>query len=185
MPTRPSVLPVTWVPSRWVGRQPVHCPARTWRSPSPARRATMSSNVRAVSAVASVSTSGVLDTASPRALAASVSMWLNPTPKLARILARRGSTDSTSAVSLSVTVQRRASALRNASRSPSGPSGASLVLSRASKSRASSVSTGSGSRRVTTTVGRVVTVRRPFAGTVSWPTPLPPWSPARPGSAPP
>ena len=26
MPTRPSVLPVTWVPSMWVGRQPVHWP---------------------------------------------------------------------------------------------------------------------------------------------------------------
>ena len=27
MPTRPSVLPLTWVPIMWVGRQPVHRPA--------------------------------------------------------------------------------------------------------------------------------------------------------------
>ena len=57
-PTSPSVLPVTIVPIMCVGRHPVHCPPRRWRSPSPARRAVMSSSVIARSAVASVSTSG-------------------------------------------------------------------------------------------------------------------------------
>ena len=69
----------------------------------------------AISAVASVRTSGVFDTASPRALAAAVSMWLKPTPKLASIRARRGSALRTSAVSRSVTVQSSASAVRSAS----------------------------------------------------------------------
>ena len=44
MPMRPSVLPLTCVPIMWVGRQPVHGPARTCRSPSPVRRATVSSS---------------------------------------------------------------------------------------------------------------------------------------------
>ncbi len=66
----------------------------------------------AMSAVSSVSTSGVLVTVSPRALAASMSMLLKPTPKFAMILARSGSTASTSAVTLSVTVGSRPSASR-------------------------------------------------------------------------
>ena len=79
----------------------------------------MSRSVTARSAVASVSTSGVFETAIPRALAASTSMLLKPTPKLATSFARRGSVASTSSVTLSVTVVSRASALRRASCRPS------------------------------------------------------------------
>ena len=74
MPIKPKVFPLTWVPSMWVGRHPVQAPPRTCRSPSPARRPTMSSSVMAMSAVASVSTSGVFETARPRDLAALISM---------------------------------------------------------------------------------------------------------------
>src|SRR5438094_63021 len=89
MPISPSTLPLSLVPSMWVGRHPVQAPVRTWRSPSPARRATISMSMIASSAVSSVSTSGVFVTTSPRACAALTSMWLNPTPKLARIEAGR------------------------------------------------------------------------------------------------
>src|SRR5438034_7272072 len=74
IPTSPSVFPETLVPSRCVGRQPVQAPARTCRSPSPARRATISINMKASSAVSSVSTSGVLVTTTPRVRAAARSM---------------------------------------------------------------------------------------------------------------
>src|SRR5213596_765923 len=50
-------------------------PLRTCRSPSPARRATMSMSMTASSAVSSVSTSGVFVTTTPRAFAAATSMW--------------------------------------------------------------------------------------------------------------
>ena len=80
MPMMPSVLPVTLVPIMWVGDQLAHWPARNCRSPSPARRATESSRLMAMSAVQSVSTPGVLVTTMPRWRAASVSMWLKPTP---------------------------------------------------------------------------------------------------------
>ena len=76
IPTMPSVLPVTSAPIMWVGRHPVQRPARTSRSPSPARRAAISSRVIAVSAVVSVSTRGVLVTTIPALAAAAVSMWL-------------------------------------------------------------------------------------------------------------
>jgi hypothetical protein len=68
------------VPIRWVGRQPVQRPSRSSRSPSPARRATISISVIAMSAVHSDSTSGVLVTTMPRDFAASVSIWAKPTP---------------------------------------------------------------------------------------------------------
>ncbi len=74
---------MTCSPSICVGAQPVQVPARTSRSPSPARRHTASISVIAMSAVASVTTSGVFDTATPAARAAATSMWLYPTPKFA------------------------------------------------------------------------------------------------------
>ena len=76
MPMRPSVLPCTCVASMCVGRQPVHFPPRTSRSPSPARRAVASISVSARSAVSSVSTSGVFVTTTPFAFAAATSMLL-------------------------------------------------------------------------------------------------------------
>ena len=76
MPTIPSVLPVTWVDNMCVGRHPVQASARTWRSPSPARRALMSMSVRAISAVASVNTPGVLATGMPSSVATVTSMLL-------------------------------------------------------------------------------------------------------------
>ena len=58
MPMMPIVLPVTWVPTMKLGLQSRHWPARTRRSPSLARRAAPSSSRIAISAVASLSTSG-------------------------------------------------------------------------------------------------------------------------------
>jgi hypothetical protein len=75
MPTIPSRLPVTCTPSMKLGLQVFQPPERTRRSPSLARRAAPSSSSMVISAVASASTSGVLVTAMPRALAAARSMW--------------------------------------------------------------------------------------------------------------
>ena len=89
MPTTPSRLPVRCRPRSCVGCQPVQPPARTSRSPSPARRALISISVSAISAVASVTAPGVLVTATPAARAAATSIWFVPTPKFARSRARR------------------------------------------------------------------------------------------------
>ena len=70
MPTMPSVAPATARPSSCVGPHTVHPPLRTRRSPSPRRRAAASSRAKARSAVASVSTPGVLVSTTRRALAA-------------------------------------------------------------------------------------------------------------------
>ena len=67
-PTMPSTLPASSRPSSWVGVQPRQRPVRTSASPSKARRAAPSRHSMARSAVASVSTSGVLVTVMPRAL---------------------------------------------------------------------------------------------------------------------
>ena len=74
-PRIPSRFPVTWVPIMNVGLQSFHAPARTSRSPSPARLAAPSMSIMVSSAVASDSTSGVFVTMIPRALAALTSTW--------------------------------------------------------------------------------------------------------------
>ena len=170
IPTMPSVIPVTEAPSICVGPQPCHAPARTRRSPSPMRRAT--ARIRAIvrSAVASVSTPGVLVTTMPASRAASRSMWSTPAPKLATIPARRGVADSSSAVMRSVTVISSPSAVRRASASSAGVRARSSGLSRASTRPASRSSTGAGRRRVTTTRAVRITGAR-------WPRPSPPWRP--------
>ena len=54
---------------RQVGDQPVHLPARRMRSPSVSRRGTARISAMVISAVSSVSTSGVLVTVMPSSLA--------------------------------------------------------------------------------------------------------------------
>ena len=90
MPRMPRRLPSKVTPRSCVGAQPSHLPARTMRSPSPARRAAISRRVKAVSAVAKESTSGVLVTAMPRALAAWRSTWSKPTLKVVMIFTLSG-----------------------------------------------------------------------------------------------
>ena len=162
-PTMPSVLPATRVPSSCVGRHPLQLPARTMRSPSPARRAVASRSVIARSAVSSVRTSGVLVTTMPAARAAPRSMCPKPAPKFARIRARRGCDTRSAALTPSVIVQSTPSAPRNACASDAGVDGTSVALSSTSNSAASCRSTGSGRRRVTTTRGRAV-MRAPRSG---------------------
>ena len=93
---------MTWVPSIAVGPQMPQLAARIMRSPSLARRAAPSSRSMAQSAVASVSTSGVLVTIRPRALAAARSMWSKPTEKLAGIFTASGRLAMSLASNLSV-----------------------------------------------------------------------------------
>ena len=164
-PIRPSVLPVTLAPIMWVGPQPCHVPARTSRSPSPARRAIISKSVMAMSAVQSVSTSGVLVTVNPAALAASRSMWLKPTPKLPMMRALRGLAPSTSAEMRSVTVGSSASAARSASCSSATSMRWSSLLSLVSNRSVRRASTAVGQRRVTTTLGLAMALSAgPFGG---------------------
>ena len=79
-PTIPTFLLLAFVPIICVGRHPLHCLARTSRSPSPARRATINISVIAMSAVHSLRTSGVFVTVMPAACAAEISICENPTP---------------------------------------------------------------------------------------------------------
>ena len=84
-------------------------------SPCPTLLATISRSDIAISAVQSVSTDGVFDTVMPNSFAASISIWLKPTPKLAIILAVLPSTLNTSRVTLSVTVGMNTSQFLRAS----------------------------------------------------------------------
>ncbi len=59
-----------------VQAQRPHFPSRSQRSDSVTRRAVAISSAQAMSAVASVSTSGVLVTGMPRAVQAATSIWL-------------------------------------------------------------------------------------------------------------
>ncbi len=76
MPTMPSVAPCTSAPRNWSQAQRPHLPSRSQRSDSVTRRAVAISSAQAMSAVASVSTSGVLVTGMPRAVQAATSIWL-------------------------------------------------------------------------------------------------------------
>ena len=73
-PMMPSCLPRSSVPSMKSIAQPFQAPRLMSRSPSPIRRAAVRISAQVSSAVASVSTSGVLVTATPRAAAALTSM---------------------------------------------------------------------------------------------------------------
>ena len=86
----------------------------------------------AVSAVASVSTSGVFETAMPASLAASMSILEKPTPTLAIIRTRRPSTCNIPAAIRSLTVGTRASWSRIAAASAAAGIGRSLGLKVAS-----------------------------------------------------
>ena len=78
-PITPIVFPTTLIPKNCNGPHPSHFFARNTRSASPARRAAIISNIHAVSAVASVSTPGVLPTLTPRRLHAARSILFVPT----------------------------------------------------------------------------------------------------------
>src|ERR1035437_5236410 len=104
----PRVAPVISAPSNCSGCQPVHRCARTSRSPSPSRRATVNNNAKAKSAVVSVSTPGVLVTGILRAVAAATSMLLKPTPKFAMTV-KPGQLPNSSASTRSRMLQSKAS----------------------------------------------------------------------------
>ena len=108
-PTIPSVIPVVSPPIMCVGYHGTHSPSRTWRSPSLMRRAMPSSSAKAMSAVASVSTPGVLPTAMPRRAASSRSMLSVPTARLATALTL-GAASKSSASTFSVMIVSSASA---------------------------------------------------------------------------
>ena len=74
MPTMPSRLPPRRWPSMWVGLHPWYRPSRIMRAPSTRRRGTPTIRAMVMSAVSSVSTSGVLETMMPRACAAGTSI---------------------------------------------------------------------------------------------------------------
>jgi hypothetical protein len=114
----------------------------------------MSSSVMARSAVASVRTPGVLVTTIPASRAASMSMLLNPTPKLPMKRVRTSGASSISALSRSATHGRSTSAEARADLRPSSPSGSSgsLRVTWVYVARSFS-STDVGQRRVTTMVG--------------------------------
>lgn len=100
------------------------------------RRAVASSSAQAMSATSSVSTSGVLVTAMPRAFAAARSMWSKPTLKVAIAFTEAGSAPMQAASILSPAAQRMpaapASAARRAISAASVAQGSSCGFSRAS-----------------------------------------------------
>ena len=81
----PIVLWWTSWPSIISGPQIHFVPARRNRSPSPTRLAAASSSANAVSAVVSVSTSGVFVASTPAAVHAATSTLSNPTAWFATI----------------------------------------------------------------------------------------------------
>ena len=159
MPTMPTIAPVTCRPSICVGCQPSHRPARRIRSPSPARRAVARISVMAMSAVASVTTAGVLVTTTPAARAASTSMWLKPAPKFATSRVRSPPPANASAVNASPSVGMIASKSRSAARASATASGAAswrmVVSNRAVMARsAASVMRRVTRRRINTSLRR-------------------------------
>ncbi len=78
-PTIPRVLPVMSPPMNCSGPQPFQVPERIARSDSTTLLDTVRRSAHAISAVASVSTSGVLETGMPRLVASARSILSNPT----------------------------------------------------------------------------------------------------------
>ena len=119
-----------------MGAQPFHLPARTIRSPSPARRAAISIRVKAHSAVAKERTSGVFVTTMPRALAAAMSIWSKPTLNVAMIFMLGGralmQTESKRSPAAPKMPAALASVARRAISAPSVAQGASFGFRRAS-----------------------------------------------------
>jgi hypothetical protein len=154
MPTMPSRLPPSRRPSIEVGPQPLQPPPRISRSPSASRRETARISAIVMSAVSSVSTPGVLVTTMPRCCAAAKSTWSMPAPNEAISFSDGEAAASTSASIRSVTVGTSTSAAPTAAISSALLNGLSFRLSRQAKSSIIRVSTGSGSLRVTMTIGR-------------------------------
>ncbi|KOV22888.1 hypothetical protein ADK60_24465 [Streptomyces sp. XY431] len=76
IPSTPSWVPESSRPSMKVGAQAHGSPERSSRSPSPSRRVAARSRAHAMSAVAAVSTPGVLVTVMPRSVQAATStLW--------------------------------------------------------------------------------------------------------------
>ena len=117
-PTIPSVAPgeVRAEPGRGLPRAPAR-PRAPAAAPSGIRRASASSSAKARSAVASVSTSGVLPTGMPRSAAASRSMLSVPTAMFA--IAFRSGQASSSSASTRVGERATAAPRRRATRSRS------------------------------------------------------------------
>ena len=131
--------------------KPFQPPRRTSRSPSTMRRVMPRMIAQVRSAVASVSTSGVLVTTTPRARAAATSMLLYPTATVATIF-RSDPASSTAASTGSVNIVTSACLPRTRSASASRVSGSPSwsSTSHASSSRAIA---RAGRRRVTRTAG--------------------------------
>ena len=146
-PTIPSVMPVVSPPTMCVGYHGTHSPSRTWRSPSLMRRAMPSSSANAMSAVASVSTPGVLPTAMPRLAASSRSMLSVPTARLATALTD-GAASKSSASTFSVMIVSSASACAACSSRASRGGGALSSQRSTSCSACSRSSAGNGNARV-------------------------------------
>ena len=98
MPTMPSVLPLTRMPSSSVMRSDRFHPCRITAPYSAARRQAPRISSRVRSALQSVSTSGVLVRAMPRRPSAERSTWSNPTLTVAtsRTLSGRARTSAAS-----------------------------------------------------------------------------------------
>src|SRR4051794_16257317 len=146
----PSVAPARSAPRSPAGSHVFHSPPRTAAAPGTIRRARASRSANARSAVASVSTSGVLPTGIPRAAAASTSMLSVPTAMFA-IARRRGAASSTAASTRSVTSVRRPSTSRARATRSSWAGGMSPGHSSTSCSARRRSSASNGSARVTNT----------------------------------
>ncbi len=156
MPTMPSVRPPTSSPRSSTGCQPRHCPERTRRSPSPARRALISSSIMARSAVGAVTAPGVLVTAISASAAAARSIWFTPAPKFARIRQRGASTaENTSREKTSPSEGRMASYSVSASASSAGRVGPALSRIVRSNSTPARSWTAAGSGLVINRRGRI------------------------------
>src|SRR5215510_2452227 len=155
MPMMPSRLPQMRCPSIQVGDQPTQALAESLSSavPSASRRGTARISAMVISAVSSVSTSGVLVTIMPRTRAVSRSTLSTPVPKLAISLSCGPAWEIKDRSIRSVTVGTRTCAVLTASTSSACVMGLSSMLRRASNSSRMRVSTTSGSLRVTTTSG--------------------------------
>src|SRR5262245_55130374 len=158
IPMMPSRLPQMRCPSIQVGDQPTQALAESLSSavPSASRRGTARISAMVISAVSSVSTSGVLVTIMPRTRAVSRSTLSTPVPKLAISLSCGPAWEIKDRSIRSVTVGTRTCAVLTASASSACVMGLSSRLRRASNSSRMRVSTTSGSLRVTMTSGLLI-----------------------------
>ena len=158
IPTIPSVFPATGTPRNPHGSHPVQPPARTNRSASDTFLAAERSRANPRSAVASVRTSGVLQTRIPRRVAPATSTLFTPTAKFDTTTREGPAASISSASTRSASVQRipdapRARA-RNSSRGIVPSFGGSPARNRFARS-----SHGTPGRRRVTTIVRRSTIR--------------------------